>query len=56
MTVELDKEDLEKILDYMENSNFVAHMNNYGLSFPAMGFILTTLSNECNEALTELGI
>ena len=56
MTVELDKKDLEKILDYMENSDFIAHMNNYGLSFPAMGFILTVLSNECNEALKEFDI
>ena len=56
MTVELDKKDLEKILDYMENSDFIAHMNNYGLSFLEMGFILTVLSNECNEALKKLGI
>ena len=56
MTVELDKKDLEKILDYMENSDFIAHMNNYGLSFPAMGFTLTVLSNGCNEALKELGL
>jgi len=38
----------------MEEEGLVAHMNDAGLSFAAMAFILTELSQACDRAMEKL--
>ena len=54
MEVTISKKDIEDIMDYIQNKGFVTHMNDAGLSFSAMGFALTILSNACEEFLEKM--
>ena len=48
------RDDIHAITNYMENCGLVEHMNNAGLSFGAMAFILTAISNECDRVLDKM--
>jgi hypothetical protein len=54
MEVNVTRDDIRAIANYMENSGLVDHMNNAGLSFGAMALILTAISNECDRILDEM--
>ena len=54
MEIMLTKKDIESVVNYMENGRLVAHMNDFGLSIGAMGFILTALSEKCEEILNQM--
>lgn len=54
MEIMLTKKDIESVVDYMENGQLVAHMNDFGLTISAMGFILTVLSEKCEEILNQM--
>jgi hypothetical protein len=54
MEVNVTRNDIRAIANYMENSGLVEHMNNAGLSFGAMALILTAISNECDRILDEM--
>lgn len=53
MEVEITQDILNEISIFI-NSKMVKVMNDNGLSFPAMGFILQTLLNAVDEAQTAL--
>lgn len=52
MEISITNQTLDEIMNYMQDG-MVPDMNNAGLSFEAMGFILTIVSNEC-ERVREL--
>ena len=54
MEVNVTRNDIRAIANYMENCGLVEHMNNAGLSFGAMALILTAISNECERILYEM--
>ena len=54
MEVNVTRNDIRAIVNYMENGGLIDHMNNAGLSFGAMAFILTAISNECERILNEM--
>ena len=54
MEVNVTRNDIRSIANYMENGGLVDHMNNAGLSFGAMALILTAISNECDRILDEM--
>ena len=54
MEVNVTRNDIRAIANYMENSGLVEHMNNAGLSFGAMALILTAISNECDRILEKM--
>ena len=54
MEVNVTRNDIRAIVNYMENSGLIDHMNNAGLSFGAMALILTAISNECERILVEM--
>ena len=54
MEVNVTRNDIRAIADYMENSGLVDHMNNAGLSFGAMALILTAIEKECSRILDEM--
>lgn len=54
MEVNVTRNDILAIANYMENGGLVDHMNNAGLSFGAMALILTAISNECDRILDEM--
>ena len=54
MEVNVTRNDIRAIADYMENSGLVQHMNDAGLSIGAMALILTAISNECDRILDEM--
>lgn len=54
MEVNVTRNDIRAIANYMENCGLVEHMNNAGLSFGAMALILTAISNECDRILDEM--
>ena len=51
MTVNITREDITTVFNYIENGRLVEHMNNAGLSYNAMALILTAISNECEKIL-----
>ena len=53
MEVEITQDILDEINTFI-NSKIVKVMNDNGLSFPAMGFILQSLLNAIDEAQTAL--
>ena len=53
MEVEITQDILDEINTFI-NSKMVKIMNDNGLSFPAMGFILQSLLNAIDEAQTTL--
>jgi len=53
MEVEITQDILDEINTFI-NSKMVKVMNDNGLSFPAMGFILQSLLNAIDEAQTTL--
>ena len=54
MEVNVTKNDIRAIANYMENGGLVAHMNNAGLSFGAMALVLTAIEQECSRILEEM--
>ena len=54
MEVNVTRNDIRAIANYMENGGLVDHMNNAGLSFGAMALILTAIEQECNRILDEM--
>ena len=54
MEVNVTRNDIRAIADYMENGGLVDHMNKAGLTFGAMALILTAISNECERILDEM--
>ena len=50
------KEDLEDILNFMnsEDCHFVQQMNDYGLDFPAMAFVIDSILKAVNNAKKQL--
>ena len=54
MEVNVTRNDIRAIANYMENGGLVEYMNNAGLSFGAMALILTAISNECDRILDEM--
>lgn len=53
-SIMIDKKDIESIRNYMENKGLVSHMNNAGLTYSAMVFILEAIRRECNRIEKEL--
>lgn len=53
MEIEITQEVLDEINIFI-NSKMVGVMNDNGLNFPAMGFILQSLINAVDNAQTEL--
>lgn len=53
MEISIDNEVLKEVQNFIENS-LVQNMNNYGLSFPAMGFTLQTLLDGIDNAREQL--
>ena len=54
MEINVTRNDIRAIADYMENGGLIEHMNNAGLSFGAMAFIIIAISNECDGILDEM--
>lgn len=54
MEVNVTRNDIRAIANYMENGGLVGHMNNAGLSFGAMALILTAIEQECSRILDEM--
>lgn len=54
MDIVVKKEDIAKIRNYLNHSNLVAHMNDFGLSFSSMAVILTAITNEIDKIDKEL--
>ena len=54
MEINVTREDILAIADYMEHKGLVEHMNKAGLSFGAMALILTAIGNECDRILEEM--
>ena len=54
MEVNVTRNDIRAIADYMEKGGLVDHMNKAGLSFGAMALILTAISNECDRILDKM--
>ena len=52
--VNVTRQDMRDIADYMENKGLVDHMNEAGLSFGAMALILTAIEKECSRILDEM--
>ena len=50
----IDKKDIESVRDYMENKGLVSHMNNAGLTYSSMVFILEAIRRECDRIEKEL--
>lgn len=55
MEVSITKKDLYDIKDFMANGGLVQLMNDYGLSFGAMAFVMQMLNDDVNDALIECG-
>lgn len=53
-SVMIDKKDIESVRDYMENKGLVSHMNNAGLTYSSMVFILEAIRRECDRIEKEL--
>lgn len=54
MEVNVTRNDIRAIANYMENGGLVDHMNEAGLSFGAMALILTAIEQECSRILDEI--
>ena len=54
MEVNVTRDDIRAIANYMENGGLVEHMNNAGLSFGAMALVLTAIEQECSRILDEM--
>lgn len=54
MEVSITKKTIKEVVRFMEEEGLVAHMNDAGLSFTAMAFILTELSQACDRAMDKL--
>lgn len=55
MEVSVTKKDLYDIKDFVVNGGLVQLMNDYGLSFGAMAFIMQMLNDDVDVALLEIG-
>ena len=56
MEISITKNTIQEVIRFMEEAGLVAHMNDAGLSFEAMAFILTELSKACNSAMERLEV
>lgn len=54
MEVSITKNTIQEVIRFMEEEGLVAHMNDARLSFAAMAFILTELSQACDRAIEKL--
>lgn len=54
MEINVTRNDIRAIANYMENGGLIDHMNNAGLSFGAMALILTAIEQECSRILDEM--
>lgn len=54
MEISITKNTIQEVIRFMEEEGLVAHMNDAGLSFAAMAFILTELSQACDRAMKKL--
>lgn len=54
MEISITKNTIQEVIRFMEEEGLVAHMNDAGLSFAAMAFILTELSQACDRAIEKL--
>ena len=54
MEVNVTRNDIRTIANYMENGGLVDHMNDAGLSFGAMALILTAIEQECSRILDKM--
>lgn len=54
MEIMLTKKDVEDVVNFIEKAGLVTFMNDAGLSFASMGFVLTTLSNACEEVFAKM--
>lgn len=54
MEISITKNTIQEVIRFMEEEGLVAHMNDAGLSFAAMAFILTELSQACVRAMEKL--
>lgn len=54
MEVNVTRDDICAIVNYMENGGLVDHMNEAGLSFGAMALVLTAIEQECSRILDEI--
>lgn len=53
MEISITKNTIQEVIRFMEEG-LVAHMNDASLSFAAMAFILTELSQACDRAMEKL--
>lgn len=54
MEINVTRNDIRAIANYMENGGLVDHMNNAGLSFGAMALILTAIEGACDCILDKM--
>ena len=54
MECSISLEDIKEIKDYLYSGELVSSMNEAGLSFGEMAFILQELQNSCQEVTTIL--
>lgn len=54
MEISITKNTIQEVIRFIEEEGLVAHMNDAGLSFAAMAFILTELSQACDRAIEKL--
>lgn len=50
----IDRHDLERIEEFLDESNLVQIMNDFGLEIQQMAFILQSISNGISNAKTKL--
>ena len=53
--ISITREDIAQVRDFFEDSEVVDLMNDAGLSFPAMAFVLQKIYDACNEVEEQLG-
>ena len=54
MEISITENTIKEIEHFIEEGKLVTYMNNAGLSFAAMAFILTELQNACDRVLIEM--
>lgn len=54
MEIEITKNDITAILEYVSNGTLVQDMIQNNLSVAAMGFFLDTIYRRCDEVLDEM--
>ena len=54
--VMVNREDIESIREYLDSDEctIVSGMNDYGMDFPAMAFVIDAIITACDDAMEKL--